>query len=108
MGDGRGIQDWELIYTHSGFMSMYGKNQYSIVEQNKLKIKFEKKKKKTKIMASGPINSWEMGKQWKEYQTLFSGAPKPQFKSIHTLALSFLYSPVLTSIHDHWKNHSPD
>ena len=24
------------------------------------------------------------------------------------LALSFLYSPILTSIHDHWKNHSLD
>ena len=24
------------------------------------------------------------------------------------LALSFLYSPTLTSIHDHWKNHSID
>ena len=23
-------------------------------------------------------------------------------------ALSFLYSPILTSIHDYWKNHSPD
>ena len=22
---GRGIQDWELVYTHGGFMSMYGK-----------------------------------------------------------------------------------
>ena len=30
----------------------------------------------------------------------------PQFKSINSLALSFLYSPTLTSIHDHWKNHS--
>ena len=28
-----------------------------------------------------------------------------QFKSINSLALSFLYSPVLTSIHDYWKNH---
>ena len=26
----------------------------------------------------------------------------------HSLALSFLYSPTLTSIHDHWKNHSLD
>ena len=26
-------------------------------------------------------------------------------KSINSLALSFLYSPTLTSIHDHWKNH---
>ena len=31
-----------------------------------------------------------------------------QFKSINFLALSFLYSPTLTSIHDHWKNHSLD
>ena len=33
-------------------------------------------------------------------------APTPQFKSINSLALSFLYSPTLTSIHDYWKNHS--
>ena len=26
----------------------------------------------------------------------------PQFKSINSLALSFLYSPTLTSIYDHW------
>ena len=32
-------------------------------------------------------------------------SPKPQFKSIKS-ALSFLYSPTLTSIHDYWKNHS--
>ena len=32
----------------------------------------------------------------------------PQFKSINSLALSFLYSPILTSIHDYWKNHSLD
>ena len=30
----------------------------------------------------------------------------PQFKSINSLALSLLHSPTLTSIHDHWKNHS--
>ena len=28
--------------------------------------------------------------------------------SINSLALSFLYSPILTSIHDYWKNHSFD
>ena len=32
----------------------------------------------------------------------------PQFKSINSLALSFLNSPTLTSIHDYWKNHSFD
>ena len=35
-------------------------------------------------------------------------SPTPQFKNINYLALSFLYSPTLTSIHDHWKNHSLD
>ena len=35
-------------------------------------------------------------------------SPTPQFKSINSLALSFTYSPTLTSIHDHWKNHSLD
>ena len=35
-------------------------------------------------------------------------SPIPQFKSINSSALSFLYSPTLTSIHDHWKNHSLD
>ena len=35
-------------------------------------------------------------------------SPTPQFKSINFLALSFLYNPSLTSIHDCWKNHSLD
>ena len=32
-------------------------------------------------------------------------SPTPQFKSINSLVLSFLKSPTLISIHDHWKNH---
>ena len=35
-------------------------------------------------------------------------SPTPQFKTINSSALSFLHSPTLTSIHDHWKNHSLD
>ena len=36
-------------------------------------------------------------------------SPTPQFKSTHSSMTSFLYSSTLTSIHDHWKNHSlPD
>ena len=35
-------------------------------------------------------------------------SPTPQFKSINSSALSFLHSPTLTSIQDHWKNHSLD
>ena len=49
-----------------------------------MKVKEESEKvglklniQKTKIMASGPITSWEiMEKQWKQCQTLFWGAPK--------------------------------
>ena len=33
-------------------------------------------------------------------------SPIPQFKSINSLVLSFLYCPSLTSIHDYWENHS--
>ena len=35
-------------------------------------------------------------------------SPTPQFKSINSSVLSFLYSPTLTSIHDYWRNHSLD
>ena len=35
-------------------------------------------------------------------------SPIPQFESINSSVLSFLYSSTLTSIHNHWKNHSLD
>ena len=49
-----------------------------------MKVKEESEKvglklniQKTKITASGPITSWQkMGKQWKQWLTLFWGAPK--------------------------------
>ena len=49
-----------------------------------MKVKVESEKvglkpniQKTKIMASGPITSWQIeGKQWKQCQTLYLGAPK--------------------------------
>ena len=40
--------------------------------------------------------------------TLKESSPTPQFKSINSSVLSFLYSPTLTSIHDYWKNQSFD
>ena len=49
-----------------------------------MKVKEESEKvglklniQKSKIMASGPITSWEVdGKQWKQCQSLFLGVPK--------------------------------
>ena len=35
-------------------------------------------------------------------------SPTPQLKSINSSALSFVYSPILTSIHDCWENRSLD
>ena len=48
-----------------------------------MKVKEEREKvglklniQKTKIMASGPITSWQIEKQWKLWETLFSWAAK--------------------------------
>ena len=79
----------------------------------------------SEIFASG---GWSIGFQHQFFQWIFrtnlledglvgspcssrdsqEASPTPQFKSINSLVLSFLYSPTLTSIHDHWKNHSLD
>ena len=63
-----------------------------------MKVKVESEKvglnlniQKTKIMASGPITSWEkMGKQWKQCQTLFWGAPKSLQMVIAAMKLKHL------------------
>ena len=34
--------------------------------------------------------------------------PTTQFKSMNSSALSLFHGPTLTSVHDHWKNHSFD
>ena len=39
---------------------------------------------------------------------LKESSPTPQFKSINSLVLSFLYSLTFTSLHDYWKNYSFD
>ena len=64
-----------------------------------MKVKEESEKvglklniQKTKIMASGSITSWEMGKQWKQRQTLFWGAPKSLQMLIAAMKLKDAYS----------------
>ena len=37
---------------------------------------------------------------------LGGGPPESQLKNISYLALSLIYDPTFTSIHDYWKNHS--
>ena len=61
-----------------------------------------------------PINTQDWSpSEWTGWISLQSkdsqeSSPTPQFKSINSSLLSFLYSPTLTSIHDHWKNYSLD
>ena len=47
------------------------------VKEESEKVALKLNIQKTKIMASGPITSWQKeGKQWKQWETLFWGAPK--------------------------------
>ena len=68
-----------------------------------MKLKEESKKvglklniQKTKIMASGPITSWEIDgkqwKQWKQWDTLFWGAPKSLQMVTAAMKLKYTYS----------------
>ena len=49
-------------------------------------------------MVGSPCSPWDSQES----------SPTPQFKSINSSVLSLLHSLTLTSIHDHWKNHSLD
>ena len=64
-----------------------------------MKVKVESEKvdlnlniQKTKIMASSPITSWEIGKQWKQCQTLFFWAPKSLQMMTAAMKLKDAYS----------------
>ena len=53
------------------------KNLFMKVKEESEKVGLKLSIQKTKIMASSPITSWQkVGKQWKQWQTLFWGAPK--------------------------------
>ena len=64
-----------------------------------MKVKEESEKvglklniQKTKIMASGAITSWQIGKQWKQWETIFYGAPKSLQMVIAAMKLKDAYS----------------
>ena len=65
-----------------------------------MKVKEESEKvglklniQKTKIVASGPITSWQIdGKQWKQCQTLFLWAPKSLQMVTSAMKLKDAYS----------------
>ena len=52
------------------------KSLFMKVKEESGKVGLKLNIQKTKIMAFSPITSWQTGKQWKQSQTLFWGAPK--------------------------------
>ena len=63
------------------------------VKEESEKVGLKLKIHKTKIMASGPITSWQIdGKQWKQWLTLFWGAPKPLQMVTAVMKLKGTYS----------------
>ena len=59
------------------------------VKEESEKVDLKLNIQKTKIMASGPITSWEKdGKQWKQWLTLILGTPKSL--QMVTAAMKFL------------------
>ena len=63
------------------------------VKEESEKVGLKLKSQKTKIVASGPITSWQIdGKQWKQCQTLFWGAPKSLQMVTAAMKLKDVYS----------------
>ena len=65
-----------------------------------MKVKEESEKaslklniRKTKIMTSGPITWWQIGKEWKKWQILFWGAPK----SLQTVTAVMKFKDICSS-----------
>ena len=63
------------------------------VKQESEKVGLKLNIQKTKIMASGPITSWQIdGKEWKQWLILFFGAPKSLQMVIAAMTLKDAYS----------------
>ena len=63
------------------------------VKEESGKVGFKLNIQKTKIMASGPITSWQIdGEQWKQWETLFWGATKPLQMVTAAMKLKDTYS----------------
>ena len=71
-----------LLGEHEAHAALMAENEEEL-KNLLMKVKEESEKvglklniQKTNIMTSGSITSWQIGKRWKQWQTLFWGAPK--------------------------------
>ena len=63
-----------------------------LMKEESEKVGLKLNMQKMKIMASGPVTSWEIGKQWKQCQTLFFWAPKSLQMVIAAMKFKDTYS----------------
>ena len=75
---GRNISNLRYAYDNSLMAESEEelKSLWIKVKEESEKVGLKLSIQKTKIMASSPITSWQMGKQWKWRLILFLGAPK--------------------------------
>ena len=86
---------------HQG-LSQWASSSYQVVLEFQLQHQSFQWTPRTDLLKAGLVGSPFRPRDFQE------SSPTPQFKSINSSALSFLYSPTLTSIHDYWKNHRFD
>ena len=68
------------------------KNLSKKVKEESEKFGLKLNIQKTKIMSSGPITSWQMVKEWKQWLTLFLGALKSLQMMTAAIKLKDAYS----------------
>ena len=78
------------------FMAESEEELKSLLMKVKEKVGLKLNIQKTKIIASGPITSWQidMGKQWKQWLTIFFWAPKSLQMVTTAMKLKDAYSLV--------------
>ena len=76
------------------------------VKEKSGKVGLELNIRKTKIMASGPITSWQIdAKEWKQWQTLFSGSFQIHYRWCLS-SVQFSHSVVSNSLQTHESQHA--
>ena len=71
------------------------------VKEQSEKVGLKLNIQKMKIMAFGPITSWEIdGEQWKQWQTLFFWAPKSLQMVIAAMKLKDAHSKIRSQLQE--------
>ena len=91
---GKQWKQWETLFSGCWASSLMAESEEEL-KSLMMKVTEENEKaglklyiQKMKIMASGPITSWQIGKQWKQWQTLFGGgAPQSLQMAIAAMKL---------------------